>query len=297
MDARVSLEQWQALIAVAEAGGYAAAAKRLHKSQSAVTYLIKQLEVRLGVSAFAREGRRAVLTPVGAMLVREGRLLLESAQRLERAAHALSAGWEAEIKVAAEVLFPPQILLQTLQQFAALGPTTRIEIFETVLGGTEEALLQGRVDLAITPQIPVGFIGEPLLPITLVPVAHPAHPLHQLGRPVTARDLRRHRHLLVRDSGAIRSTRNVTVEVDQVWTFSHFDSSIAAAVGGAGFAWYPRARIARELDEGTLRQLPLAQSGERHVTLYLVLADPDRAGPGARELARLLKAQCAAVVT
>ena len=37
----------------------------------------------------------------------------------------------------------------------------------------------------------------------IVAVAHPDHPLHHLGRPVTARDLRHHRHLVVRDSGSL----------------------------------------------------------------------------------------------
>ena len=47
---RISLEQWRALIAVVDAGGYAQAAARLHKSQSAVTYAVKKLERLLGVA-------------------------------------------------------------------------------------------------------------------------------------------------------------------------------------------------------------------------------------------------------
>ena len=46
---RVSLDQWQALQAVVEAGGYAQAAARLHKSQSAITYAVQKIETQLKV--------------------------------------------------------------------------------------------------------------------------------------------------------------------------------------------------------------------------------------------------------
>ena len=41
---RVTLDQWRALVAVVDAGGYAQAAEALHKSQSAVTYAVQKLE-------------------------------------------------------------------------------------------------------------------------------------------------------------------------------------------------------------------------------------------------------------
>ena len=46
---RISLEQWRALQAVVDAGGYAQAAEMLHKSQSAVTYAVQKLESLLDV--------------------------------------------------------------------------------------------------------------------------------------------------------------------------------------------------------------------------------------------------------
>ena len=52
MNPRITLEQWQALVAVVDAGGYAQAAERLHKSQSSVTYLVQKLESLLDVKVF-----------------------------------------------------------------------------------------------------------------------------------------------------------------------------------------------------------------------------------------------------
>ena len=118
----VTLEQWRALVAVVDAGGYAQAAEALHKSQSAVTYAVQKLESQLGVKAFEIEGRKAVLTPTGALLYRRARALLDEAGSAERAARALSAGWEAQIRLAVEILFPTWLLLQCLDRFGAESP-------------------------------------------------------------------------------------------------------------------------------------------------------------------------------
>jgi len=290
MDApHITLEQWRALIAVVEAGGYAQAAQRLHKSQSAVTYAVQKIEEMLGVAVFEIQGRKAQLTSTGGMLYRRALSLLEEAGLLERTAKTLSAGWEAELSVAVEILFPSWLLFECLAKFAEESPNTRIEVIESVISGTSEALLQHRADIAISPTLPPGFLGEPLMSMPIVAVAHPDHPLHHLGRPVTARDLRHHRHLVVRDSGSLRTAKAMSVEVEQRWTVSNMSSSIQAAAGGYGFAWLPEYRIQAELAAGSLKPLPLREGGRREVQLFLVLADPDFAGPGARRLAEILR--------
>ena len=104
MNARITLEQWQALVAVVDAGGYAQAAERLHKSQSSVTYLVQKLESLLDVKVFEIKGRKAALTPAGQLLYRRARVLLDEAAGIEKAAKSASAGWEAEIRIAAEIV-------------------------------------------------------------------------------------------------------------------------------------------------------------------------------------------------
>ena len=287
---RVSLEQWRCLVAVVDAGGYAAAAERLHKSQSSVTYAVQKLERALDVRAFEIQGRKAVLTPTGEMLVRRARTLLDEAQGLERAAQKVSAGWEAEIALAVEVVFPIWLLLDCLDAFGRESPHTRIELYETVIGGAPEALLDGTVDLALTPHLPTGIAGELLMPIRFIAVAHPDHPLHRLGRDLTLRDLHEHRHLVVRDTGSRRDKRSVVLDSEIRWTVSGMPTSIGAATRGYGFAWFPEHKIRNELAAGTLKRLPLPRGAERRVDMYLAFADRDAAGPGVHRLAEIIRA-------
>src|SRR5919197_6775039 len=117
------------------------------------------------------KGRKAVLTPQGQLLYRRARVLLDEAASIEKAAKSASAGWEAEIRIAAEIVFPAWLLLKCFDRLNAESPHTRIEYFESVIAGTNEMLIAGRVDLAITAIIPPGFAGTQLMPLRMLLVA------------------------------------------------------------------------------------------------------------------------------
>jgi len=290
MTSHITLEQWRSLIAVVEASGYAQAAESLHKSQSAVTYAVQKIESLLDVKAFEIQGRKAVLTPTGQMLYRRALALVDEANNLEQAAHKLSAGWEAEIHIAVELLFPSQLLLACLERFGQESPGTRLELIESVLGGTSDELRKGEADLVISTQLPPGFLGDPLMRIRLRAVAHADHPLHHYDRELTYRDLRAYRQVVIRDTGVKRDRRRtVSVEVDQRWTVSQVATSIQTVCMGYGFSWLPEEHIREELRSGMLRPLPLREGGTREVPLYLILANPDFAGPGVKRLAEIIR--------
>ena len=289
----VTLDQWRALISVVDSGGYEKAAEVLQKSQSSVTYAVQKLQSELGVKAFEVKGRKAVLTPTGEFLYRRAHALVDEADATERAAKQLSAGWEAQIGIAVDMAFPVWLMLECLRQFGAESPHTRIELIESVLGGSSEALLKGQAQMAITGIVPPGFLGEILMPVRFIAVAHPDHPLHKLGRPLAMQDLRAHRQLVVRESDARRATRP-RLEAAQRWTVTHMTTSIGAASRGYGYGWYPEYRIRDEIAAGTLKRLPLREGGENVAPIYLVFADRDAAGPGALRLAAIIRERAAA---
>ncbi|ARZ66292.1 LysR family transcriptional regulator [Streptomyces sp. HU2014] len=68
------------VVAVAEAGSISAAARRLHLTQPTLSRQLRDLERRLDVSLFAREGRGLVPTPAGLALVERARRVLAEAE-------------------------------------------------------------------------------------------------------------------------------------------------------------------------------------------------------------------------
>ncbi len=269
---RITLEQWRALEAVVEAGGYAQAAERLHKSQSTLTYAVQKIERLLEIKVFELRGRKAVLTEGGQVLYRRARTLLEEALLLERGAAAMAADWQPELRIAVEIVFPTWLLLESLAEFARDRPDTRIELYEPVLSGTRELLMTMRA----------------------IAVASPKHALHKLGRPITARDLRRHRRILIRDTGSRREREVAGVEAR--WTVSHKATAIRAVVMGQGYSWIIEETIREELRTGSLKPLPLAAGVERSGQIYLAFADPEYPGRDAVRLADIIrkrvKAEC-----
>jgi DNA-binding transcriptional LysR family regulator len=284
---RITLEQWRALQAVVEAGGYAQAAEALHKSQSTITYAVQKIGRLLDVKLFEVRGRKAVLTEAGQVLYRRARTLLDEAATVERSAASMASDWQPEIRLAVEIIFPTWVLLDALEEFARERPDTRLELYETVLEGTGEMLREGRVDIAIGGPAS-GVQGRVIGSVRFIMVANPAHPLHKLGRPLTERDLRRHRRILIRDTS---TTRRREVEgVELRWTVSNKATQIRALTMGLGFAWMPEENIRAELEEGSLKALPLRDAGERMVQVSMAFADPDFPGRDVARLAEVIEA-------
>ena len=77
-----------------------------------------------------------------------------------------------------------------------------------------------KVDLAIRlPDGAAGFRGDPRWRLRFIAAAHPEHPLHQLGRELTLQDLRKHRHLVIRDTGSQRSSGS-WLGAEQIWSMA-----------------------------------------------------------------------------
>ena len=289
---RVSLDEWHALHAVIEYGGFAQAAEHLNRSQSTVSYAVNQLQEQLGLKLLNIVGRKAVLNEAGKVLLQRSKQLLVDACAIEQQAHYLEQGWEAEIRVAVEAAFPTELIMSALKQFEPIGKNTRIRLEEVVLSGAEDVLLEGKADLVITPFVPQGFLGEELIQVQFVAVAHPEHALHKLGRNLTTHDLERETHVILSDSGS-KGKDAGWISDSRRWSVTSPESAFKIISNGLGFGWLPEKVIAPQLANNELKFLPLNEGARICSVLYLVYADLDQVGPATREFADILKRVCA----
>ena len=95
---RVTLDQWRTLQAVVDHGGFAQAAEVLHRSQSSVSYTVARMQDQLGVPLLRIDGRKAVLTEAGGVLLRRSRQLVKQASQLEDLAHHMEQGMGAGVR-------------------------------------------------------------------------------------------------------------------------------------------------------------------------------------------------------
>ncbi|HEY9278527.1 MAG TPA: LysR family transcriptional regulator [Eoetvoesiella sp.] len=286
---KTTLDQWRVLQAIVDEGGYAQAAQALHRSQSSISYMVARLQEQLGMDLLVIEGRKARLTQNGKILLAEAVELLSRANSLEQLASNLQQGWEAEVRLAVDVAFPTPLLLQALTQFTRLVSTTRVQLTEVVLSGAEEALLGQQADIVVGTRVPAGYLGNLLLDVEFVAVAHPNHPLHQLQRELLTEDLKRHMQIVVRDSGTVSPRDEGWLGAPERWTVTSMETSVAMVQDGLGFAWLPRHLLQKRLQAGSLWPLPLRQGQVRQVPLYLIFGCTGQIGPATRQLATALE--------
>ncbi|GAA6133663.1 LysR family transcriptional regulator [Oceaniserpentilla sp. 4NH20-0058] len=288
---RVTLEQWRTLQAVVDHGGYAQAAEALHKSQSSISYTVAKLQEQLGMELLHIEGRKAVLTPSGKALLERSRHLIDHAIEIEQVASSMEQGWEAQVGLGVDVIFPKSILIKAFKQFYPESKGCKLLLREEVLSGAVEVLLQKKVDISITPWVPPGLLGERLMTIDFIAVAHPDHPLHKLGRKVTSNDLSQHLHVVIKDSGEKQNRDSGWLGSDLRWTVTNLESARQLVLEGLGFSWIAVHEACEYIQKGQLLPIDLDEDYQKLGSLYLVYANKAIAGPATQLLAECIK-QC-----
>jgi DNA-binding transcriptional LysR family regulator len=280
--AKTSLEQWAVLAAVVDHGGFAQAAVALNRSQSAVSYAVARLQEALAIPLLVIEGRRAVLTAHGRVLLKRSRSLLLDLGKLELLARSLKQGWEPDLRLVVDAAFPRERLLSIIGELQQLCPDTQVQLSDAVLSGAEDAIVDGTADVVVTTRVPSGHLGDWLLDVTFVAVARSDHALFDVDHALTHEDLTRHVQAVVRDSGIKEPRDDGWLGAELRCTVSSMEASLATVEAGLAYAWLPEHLIRGPLDRGAIRRLPLVAGGSRNVALSLVLVNADLAGPAAR---------------
>lgn len=270
------------LAAVVDHGGFAQAAAALNRSQSAISYAVARLQEALEVPLLVIQGRKAVLTPHGEVLLKRSRSLLTDFGKLELLARTLQRGWEPELKLVVDAAFPRDRLLSIVAELQHLCPNTQMQLSDAVLSGAEDAILEGNADVVVTSRIPPGHLGDWLLDVTFVAVARSNHALFNVDHALTPEDLMRHVQVVVRDSGVKHPRDEGWLGADLRCTVGSMEASLATVEAGLAYAWLPEHLVRHALESGVIRRLPLAAGGSRNVPLSLVLVHADLSGPAAR---------------
>ncbi|MFD2174724.1 LysR family transcriptional regulator [Rhodobacter lacus] len=283
---RSTLEQWTVLRTVVEEGSFAAAAQRLHRSQSSVSYAIARLQDALGVDLLELRGRRAVLTPAGAMLLSEAVPLIDDLARIERQGHTIAQGGREQIRLLVDTLFPRGRLFSALEDFVQRFPDTEIHLTETVRLTVLEADPED-FELAILiadPGAPdINLVGE----VHMVAVAAADHPLVAAGPAPGPAALARHPCVEIRgiDAPGGRQGRG------RVWRMNTVESAIGAVRRGLCYGWLPAGQIRADLEAGRLQPIPLARGATRPTSFGLKLGRGAEDDGIIAELAALLQAR------
>jgi len=285
---KTTLEQWRILQAVVDYGGYAKAAEYLNKSQSSLNHAVAKLQNLLNVQLLEVKGRKAFLTPAGEVMLRRSRNLTDNVEALESLAVNINQAWEPEITIAIDLAFDKSLLYPALQDFLPECRGSRLTLLDTVITGTDDAITQHNVDIAIAHQIPKGFLGEPFAEVTFVAVCHPEHPITNIPSPIDPEALSRHLQIVIKDTSSEPKETSGWLKSENRWTVSQFSTAIDLLLRKIGFCWVPEYLVSKQIQAGDLQLLNINGSTHKRYTSFLIIPQPDNIGPGSRLLADLI---------
>ena len=145
----LTLDQMRILVAVADAGSFSAAARKLGRVQSAISQSIQTLETTLGLVLFDRSGKTPQLTDAGKALVGDARALIAGARAIRARAQSMAEDVEPELTLAVDSMLPIPLLMESLKALRVAFPLLPASVFTEALGGAEQRLRDGAARLAI----------------------------------------------------------------------------------------------------------------------------------------------------
>ncbi len=284
-----TLDQWRFFCAVIEHGSYVAAANALNRSHSALNHAVRKLEDQIGLQLLQPQGRNVVPTEAGQVMARRARHLLEDALQIEGLARTIGQGWESRVRLVVEIAFPRELLSTVLSKFAPESQGTTVQVEDAVLFGAAEAIEKNHADLVVTPIVPSGKLGHPLVQISLVPIAAPDHPLCLETSPITQAALALSLQISIADTASQPDQQEIGwLRAQQRWRMPNFEAARNLVLQGTGFAWLPLWMVREDLHTGRLGRIELADIPERQITLYLVSQPTESLGPATRRLREIL---------
>jgi len=241
---------------IALTGSFAAAARSLGMVPSALTYRVRQIEDALDVLLFDRSSRRAVPTPAGQELLREGERLLQDIEAVANRVKRIATGWESQLTIAVDSIIAKATVMELCESFFALNPPTRIRLRDETLSGTLEALTSGQADLALgvadTMQN-ASIHSQPLGDVRFVYAVAPHHPLANAADPLSDEQMRVHRAVAVADT--ISRGRGITIGLlggQDVFTVATMQAKLDAQLRGLGCGFLPECMAGNYIDTGRL---------------------------------------------
>jgi DNA-binding transcriptional LysR family regulator len=291
----LTLDQLRVLVAIADAGSFSAAGRKLRRVQSAISHSIQNLEDLQGVQLFDRSSRTPKFTDAGRALVTQARQVLRQAEVFERTAQSIGAGLEPELSIAVDNFVPTEPLIRSLAGLQAQHPDLTVTLFTEGMGAAERRVRNGSAILGLCALLP-STIQElqavALTQIKLAPVVAPGHPLASETRPITRDILAEHVQLILTDPLQLPGP-SFSVVSPRVWRFVDIARRLEFLLAGFGWCTMPVHLVQPHLNAGRLVRLAIDDPGLLPVSFGL-FAIHDRHRPlglGARWLLANLQQQ------
>jgi DNA-binding transcriptional LysR family regulator len=281
-----SIDQLLVLLAVEEEGSFTAAARRLGRATSAISYAIDTLEQQLGLPLFDRgTTRKPRLTREGEAVVSEAKAVAFSVETLRARVRGFLDDLEPEVSLVVDSLLPTGRLTRLLRDFNDKFPTVPIRLLVETLGGVERALRDDHARIGVGSQLHMtmtGFRRVDMEAVRLIPVAAPGHPLARVTKaaPREASDFIQ----LILSERPAADGRDFGVVSLNSWRIGDLAAKHALLLAGLGWGGMPEPVVRADIEAGRLVRLNLRNWRGGEYNLQAVHKVDTPPGPAGRWL-------------
>jgi DNA-binding transcriptional LysR family regulator len=274
------------LLAVEEEGSFTAAARRLGRATSAISYAIDTLEQQLGLPLFDRgTTRKPRLTREGEAVVSEAKAVAFSVETLRARVRGFLDDLEPEVSLVVDSLLPTGRLTRLLRDFNDKFPTVPIRLLVETLGGVERALRDDHARIGVGSQLHMtmtGFRRIDIEAVRLIPVAAPSHPLARVTKaaPREASDFIQ----LILSERPAADGRDFGVVSLNSWRIGDLAAKHALLLAGLGWGGMPEPVVRADIEAGRLVRLNLRNWRGGEYNLQAVHKVDTPPGPAGRWL-------------
>jgi DNA-binding transcriptional LysR family regulator len=280
-----TLDQIAVFLAIVETGSFTAAARKLGRATSVISYAVANLESQLGVTVFARAGTaKPKLTDAGRAVLSDSRNLAIALDGLLAKARGLTQGLEAEVSLVVDVMLPAKKLVRALDEFSRKFPTVALRLQVEALGAVTHAVMEGTAAFGVSGPLELAsdlLMRGPAGSVKLVPVAAPGHPLALMPGPVSAAAARDHIQLVLTDRSALTEGRDFGVVSVKSWRLADLGAKHALLLAGMGWGNMPKPMVNEDLKRGRLVELKIETANAGVYPFHTVYRSDRPPGPAA----------------
>jgi DNA-binding transcriptional LysR family regulator len=270
----VQLQDLNSFVAVAEERSFSKAARRLHRTQPAVSQAIKRLEDALGDRLFDRASRTGALTEAGVLLLEHASRILRLASEAQSAVRELHEMRRGRVVIGANEAAVHSVL-PFIRDFAASHPKVTVDVRRIPSRRIASELLDRALDFGVMTFQPAGrsLQSVPLGGDELVLLANPLHPLAARKR-VSIAEVGREVVIAHNDPSptrerVLRAYQRRHAPINIQISLPSLDGIKRAVEMGVGVAVLPRRCALTELERGHLVAVKIPELSARRIVRFV----------------------------
>ena len=267
----MTLRHMRIFVSVFQKNSITKAAQELHLAQPSVSLAVRELEDYYGIRLFDRIGRHIAPTECGKEFYEYAVHIVSLFNEMEKKMR----NWDTfgTLRIGASITIGTHILPVLIRRYQEQFPDLTVEAKVSKSASVEDELIHSGIDLGLIETQPShpDLRAVPFMTDSMCVITAPDHPLAS-AKSVSLTELSRFPFLMREKGSAGRELLDAAFSLQQItvsprWESTSTQALVKAVAEGLGVSVLPYLLVKKDIEEGTVRQIPLDQPIRRNLNV------------------------------